>query len=42
MDATAITLCMEHKLPIIVFNLLEKDNLRRIIVGEKVGTIVRG
>jgi uridylate kinase len=42
MDATAITLCMEHKLPIIVFNLLEKDNLRRIIVGEKVGTVVRG
>jgi uridylate kinase len=42
MDATAISLCMENKLPIIVFNLREKDNMRRVILGESIGTIVRG
>ena len=42
MDATAISLCMENKLPIIVFNLKEKDNMRRVVLGEPVGTIVRG
>ena len=40
MDATAISLCMDNKIPIIVFNLYEKGNLKRIIMGEKVGTIV--
>ena len=42
MDATAITLCRENDIPIIVFKLLEKGNLKRIILGEKVGTIVQG
>ncbi|GMV23760.1 MAG: uridylate kinase [Acidimicrobiia bacterium] len=41
MDATAISLCMDNKLPIIVFKLREAGNLRRVIMGEPVGTIVR-
>jgi uridylate kinase len=41
MDATAISLCMDHNLPIIVFNIKEKGNLRRILTGEKIGTLVR-
>jgi uridylate kinase len=42
MDATAISLCMENRLPIIVFNLREKGSMRRAALGESVGTIVRG
>lgn len=42
MDATAISLCMDHQIPIIVFNLKKKGNIRRVIQGEKVGTKVRG
>jgi uridylate kinase len=41
MDATAISLCMDNKLPIIVFNLRQRGNLRRVIMGEAVGTTVR-
>lgn len=41
MDMTAFTLCMENNLPIIVFNMNEPDNLRRVVAGEKVGTLVR-
>ena len=41
MDATAISLCMDNKLPIIVFNLKTKGNIERIVKGNKVGTIVR-
>jgi len=41
MDATAISLCMDNKLPIIVFNLKTKGNIERIVKGDKVGTIVR-
>jgi uridylate kinase len=41
MDATAISLCMDNKLPIIVFNLRTGGNLRRVIMGEAVGTTVR-
>jgi uridylate kinase len=41
MDMTAFTLCMENKLPIIVFNMNEADNLRRVVTGEKVGTLVQ-
>ena len=41
MDATAISLCMEEKIPIIVFNLFKKGNIKRIIDGKKIGTIVR-
>ena len=42
MDMTAFTLCRENNLPIIVFNVNEKSNLRRIVEGEAVGTIVEG
>jgi len=40
MDHTALTLCMENKLPIIVFNIKERGNLKKIIQGEKIGSIV--
>ncbi len=42
MDATAITFCQENRIPILVFKLLEHGNLKRVITGEKVGSIVRG
>ncbi len=42
MDPTAITLCMENNLPIYVFNITKKDTLKRVILGEKVGTKVIG
>jgi uridylate kinase len=42
MDSTAVTLCMENRLPIIVFNLKEKDNIKRIVLGEALGTVVEG
>jgi uridylate kinase len=41
MDATAISLCMDNKLPIVVFNLRTMGNLRKVIMGEAVGTTVR-
>jgi uridylate kinase len=41
MDLTAITLCMENNLPIIVFNLRGKDNMKKVVQGKRVGTIVR-
>jgi len=40
MDTTAISLCMDNKLPIVVFDLTRKGNIRRIIAGEPVGSIV--
>jgi len=40
MDATAISLCMDNRLPIVVFNLRTPGNLRRVITGEPVGTTV--
>ena len=42
MDATAISLCMDNKLPIIVFNLRVPGNITRVIMGEAVGTMVTG
>jgi uridylate kinase len=42
MDATAITLCRENSMPIIVFNLRDKDNMRKAVLGEPAGTVVRG
>jgi len=42
MDATATSLCMDNKLPIIVFNLLKEGNIKRVITGEHIGTIVKG
>lgn len=41
MDATAISLCMDNNLPIIVFNLNQVGNLKKIVSGEKVGTLVK-
>lgn len=40
MDATSVTLCMEKKIPIIVFNINQEGNIRKILLGEKIGTIV--
>jgi uridylate kinase len=40
MDATAISLCMDNKLPIVVFNLRVPGNVRRVVMGEAVGTRV--
>ena len=42
MDMTAFTLCMENNLPIIVFDMNKEGNLRRVVTGEKVGTLVTG
>lgn len=42
MDATALTLCMENRLPIIVFDLFQPGNIRRILSGEAVGTLISG
>jgi uridylate kinase len=42
MDLTAVSLCMENQIPIIVFNLHKKGNIKRIVNGEPVGTIVKG
>ncbi len=42
MDATAISLCMENKLPIVVFDFNVEGNIRRVVVGEEVGTLVHG
>ena len=40
MDATAISLCMDHQLPLVVFNIGVRGNMRRIILGEKKGTLI--
>ncbi|MGA9451445.1 MAG: UMP kinase [Verrucomicrobiia bacterium] len=42
MDSTAFSLCMDNKMPIIVFDLFKPHNLRRVVMGEKVGTLVTG
>ena len=42
MDATAISLSMDHRIPIIVFSLKKKGNIKRVVMGERVGTVVRG
>jgi uridylate kinase len=41
-DATAVSLCMDNNIPIIIFNLNRKGNIKRILSGEKIGTIVGG
>ncbi len=41
MDSTAVTLCMDNNLPIVVFNLRGKGNIRKVVEGKKVGTLVR-
>jgi uridylate kinase len=40
MDATAFSLCMDNKMPIIVFDLFRPHNLQRVVLGEQVGTLV--
>lgn len=42
MDHTAVTMCMEKSIPIVVFNIMRPGNLKKIIVGEKVGTTIGG
>jgi len=42
MDATAISLCMDNNLPIIVFNLNVPGNIKKIVSGESLGTLVTG
>jgi uridylate kinase len=42
MDATAISLCKDNSLPIIVFNLTVSGNIKKIVLGETVGTLVTG
>ena len=41
MDATAISLCMDNRVPIIVFNLGTRGNIMRAVMGEKIGSIVK-
>ena len=41
MDATAISLCMDNRLPIVVFKLMDAGNLRRVLMGERIGTTVK-
>ncbi len=42
MDSAAISLCMDNDLPIVVFNLLKRNNIKRVVLGEDVGTRVKG
>ena len=42
MDSTAITFCMDNELPIVVFDVLNEGNIRAVLEGEKVGTLVSG
>jgi uridylate kinase len=42
MDATAVTLCRENRIPIVVFKLLQQGNLKRVVMGENIGTMVEG
>jgi uridylate kinase len=42
MDSTAFSLCMDNKMPIIVFDMFKAHNIKRVVMGEKVGTLVTG
>lgn len=42
MDSTASSLCMDNDIPLIVFSIMEEGNIKRVVLGEKIGTIVRG
>jgi uridylate kinase len=42
MDATAVSLCMDNKLPMIIFNLTEAGNIRKVVLGDSIGTIIKG
>jgi len=41
MDSTASTLCMDNDIPLVVFSIMEKGNIKRAVLGEKIGTVVR-
>ena len=40
MDSTASSLCMDNNIPLVVFSITEKGNIKRVVLGEKIGTIV--
>ena len=40
MDSTALSLCMDNKLPMIIFNVREKNSIKKVLMGEKIGTLV--
>jgi uridylate kinase len=42
MDSTSVSLCMDNKLPMVVFNIREKNSIKRVLLGEKLGTVVGG
>ncbi|MCF6264993.1 MAG: UMP kinase [Desulfuromusa sp.] len=42
MDATATSLCMDNNLPMIIFDMTHRDNIKKVVLGEKIGTIVEG
>jgi uridylate kinase len=42
MDATATSLCMDNNLPMIIFDMTQRDNIKKVVYGEKIGTIVQG
>ena len=41
MDSTAFSLCMDNKIPIIVFNMNERGNIQKAVAGEQIGTLVK-
>ncbi|RXZ76930.1 UMP kinase [Paenibacillaceae bacterium] len=42
MDSTASSLCMDNNIPLVVFSITESGNIKRVVLGEKIGTIVKG
>ncbi len=42
MDSTSVSLCMDNKLPMVVFNIRERNSIKRVLLGEKLGTVVGG
>jgi len=42
MDATATSLCMDNNLPMIIFDMTQRDNIKKVVLGEEIGTIVQG
>jgi len=42
MDATATSLCMDNNLPMIIFDMTQRDNIKKVVLGEQIGTIVKG
>ena len=40
MDSTSVSLCMDNKLPMVIFNVEQKNSIKRVLLGEKIGTTV--